>query len=247
MRTFLVTLSLVTLCLFDQVSQGATTSELRFRATARRRIAADLQAGRLDDLAVRGMDAILARGNSELRKAGFDAVADVFDGDWADTFRPQFLANSYDMGDHPPWSGWVSDWYAAVEARLGVTVCEFFHLRDVFVINYGWPVVKDPHFDTHWCAETLEKEQLDTCRQEYIRHAAGTKFQREDDPYANAIKTFGVFPVASYWVTFVICESQLWGADGSFLCGPAATAVEITTARYLAPPVFGRIWDRNNP
>jgi hypothetical protein len=236
--------------LVSSVARAEPSGEIRFRATARAHVQRELDARRAPDLIVRGLDAILARGHNELRANGYDEDADQLETEWVETYRPQFIApvsTFTDIGSHAPWSPWISEWYAEVEAKIGLTRCEVLHLRDIFTINYGWPVVRDPHLDTIWCAETLEANAGDSCRAEYRRHAAGTKYQRWPDPYANPVKTFGVIPVAAYWIAMAACEALLWGSDGSFLCGPASTAVEIAVARYVAPMASDAIWDRANP
>jgi hypothetical protein len=238
--------------LFGFLSFGAfgatqpSAKELRFRALARAHVEQELDAGHTLDIGLRALDALTSTAHARIRAQGDDELATSLEAEWK-AMRKGFAGESYDLGDHAALSAKVADWYAKVEAKLGVTLCEFLHLRDIFTINYAWPVVMHPHADEQWCSETLAAEPLDTCRQEYLRHGAGTKYQKNDDPYAKPHKTFGLFPVSAYWVTFIACEIGLYGSDGTFLCGPAATAVEIGTARFIAPPVAGKIWDRNNP
>jgi hypothetical protein len=247
-RTALLTI-LMAFAASPALAAAPSPAELAFRARARAYVAGELEAGRHGQLGLQALDTLMARAHRELRAQGFGGDAEELEGEWV-AHRPAFAAAAAgalgDMGDHDPASAWVATWYARVEARLGVTLCEFLHLRDVFVINFGWPVVTDPHADSTWCAETLAADPADDCGREYARHAAGTKWQREPDPQADRVEHWGLFPVAAYWVAFGACEGALWGSDGTFLCGPAATAVEIGTARYIAPPVAARIWTRNN-
>lgn len=251
--------ALIIAFLFSARAEAATETELLFRAHARAHVQAEATAGRTQDLVLHALDALMAKAHARLRGEGFGPLADQLEGEWIGTYRQVFTAPSgwivssyprnvrggYDMGRHAPASAWVAEWYAQVEARLGVTVCEFLHLRDVYVINYGWPVVTNAYAATAWCLE-LAPSPGDSCAAEYGRHFTGTKWQALPDPYADPIDHWGVLPVAAWWVTEVACEVGLWGADGSFLCGSAASVVEIATARWVAPPIAKKIWDRNN-
>lgn len=232
-------------CLAPNMALGANASELTFRANAKAHMRTELAAGHVADLGLKALDTLMGKAHGKLRAEGYAETAYELEGEWV-IHRKEFMA-SYDMGDHAPAVQWIADWYAKVEEKLGVQICEMLHLRDVFVIDYGWPVVTHPDFDTVWCAQTIEDQPEDTCKAEHRRHAAGTKYQREDDPYADPVQHFGVYGVAAYWVSLAACEAALWGSDGTFLCGTAATAVEIGVTRFIAPPVADKIWDKRNP
>ncbi len=236
----------VIFCLMSTAAAAAPLgAELGFRAHARAYVEHELAAGRHQDLAVHALDSLMAKAHARLRGEGFGPLVDELEREWLGTIRKRFTS-SYDMGAHPPASEWVAGWYASVEAKLGVTVCEFLHLRDVFVINYGWPVVMNPHEEAPWCAETLAVHADDLCSLEYNRHFSGTKWQKGSDPYADDPTHWGVAPVAGWWATEIACEIGLWGSDGSFLCGSAASAVEIIVARYVGPAVAAKIWKNHN-
>jgi hypothetical protein len=239
----------------QSVPQAANASELRFRKTARAHVEDMISSGHAAELIVKGLDKAFAEAERQLVKKGFTNEAENLNAEWNGAYRaiiadvPQDGVMG-DMGDHEAElvSKWLNDKYLMLEAKLGVNIMELTHLRDIWVMNNGIKVTFQPHFDSNWCAETIETDPTDQCDLEYSRHFAGTKWVPEHDPaHEDVVKHHGTVPVASYWVALAACEAALWGSDGTFLCGSAATGVEYLVEHFVAQKAAAKVWTHYNP
>lgn len=166
--------------------------------------------------------------------------------DWANIYRPEMLGELQDQGDHKPLNQWLADTYAQIESVLGPTLCDFLHISDINIINFSIPVVFHPHLAAVWCQEYLASDTEDhSCKNEYRRHFAGTKWQTGRDPDAHAREHYGLMPVCAYWIAEGACTAATQGS-GFMFCSPIATGIEIAVARYIAPPASDKVWDKNN-
>lgn len=212
-------------------------------AFAEVRVTRALQREQFLETAVEAFDAMFALAGDELRKLGRVGEASTLEAGWREQRRLVFRE---DVGDHWPASEWVAVRYRELEAVFGVEFMEFSHLRDIWVLNHGLPVVLEPEHDARWCEE-YEAEWTDGCGKEYERHLAGTRWVRGDDPGATAYLHGGVAGVVTYWSVWAACEAATWGGGSFWVCSPAATLAQIAVERYVAPPLAARVWERQNP
>lgn len=215
------------------------------------------QHGRLADKA---LDAMVREASRQLKKhpdkdepktvaAGSISEDDKILVEW-ESFYADTLSGDrvvpVDMGDHKPLSEWLSKLYAKLEKRLPNKVLELTHLKDIWIMNHGLPVVLKPKQESQWCKDQLARYSADSCAEEYRRHFAGTKWVK-GDPYATAEHLHGgLAGVIAYWVTWGACTVATWGADFSLICGPAGSLVQRFTEKRIGPKVAKRIWDRRN-
>ena len=212
----------------------------------RQDVADRLEDGYLHGLAFDAFDSMFAKAQVELKKKGRADLAAKLSDEWQDFGQDLLAAMASgavgDVGDHEPFNQWVAEWYAKLEAILGVQIMELTHLRDIWVLSYTLPVVFRPSVDSAWCLEVPED---DTCQDEYRRHLAGTKWQRKPDENADAVQHHGFAGVVTYWAVWAGCTAATSGA-GSLLCGPAGTGAEFVMERYFAPGISDRIFLRVN-
>jgi hypothetical protein len=204
----------------------------------RQRIAAEIEAGNVGGLALETYSNMFAEADRQLRKAGKARLADELANDWRQ-FGQDLLLSFADVGDHEPFNKFIAEWYAKLEAALGVRIMELTHLRDVWVLNYTLKVVFNPEASAAWCLEW----DADDCKNEYRRHMAGTRWYRHPDPQADKILHHGFAGVVTYWAVTISC---MVGAPGLPVCGLAGTGAEFVMERYLAPGLSNRLYDRVN-
>ncbi len=205
-----------------------------------------LKAEQFGELADSAFDAMFKRAAKELKDRGYDADADQMTAEWEGTYHGMLSGRVGDTGDHAPIYVWIDTWYFKIEAILTVEVCDFLHVSDIYWLNHSLPVVLDANQNSVWCVDQLRTHPEDQCRDEYNRSFTGTKWQREGDPYATNRLHFGAAPIFVWWAVEIGCESATFGTDGSLLCGAIATAAEISVARYVAPSLGLKIYDRRN-
>lgn len=209
------------------------------------RIERDLDNGKILEKTGEAFDAMFRVAETELRKRGQVALANRLDDEWVTTGSDLLMAigGNGDVGDHSPFSDWVQAWYAVIEAQLGIPVMEATHLRDIWVLNYTIPVVFHRDATSPWCGQVTAG---DNCRDEYRRHFAGTKYQRDPDPQADKILHHGFAPVVAWWLVYAGCEAATQGG-GMVVCGVAADSAEFAIERWVAPRIAYGLWDRANP
>lgn len=98
------------------------------------------------DLAVRGMIRLAVW---QLRKSGHNSVADEIEADglkWQGYLQRKVASGESlkDIGDHDPYSVWLSVVYEVLRYYLGDEMMEFLHLDDIKIINFGIVVVFNP-------------------------------------------------------------------------------------------------------
>lgn len=205
----------------------------------------DLDDGKLLAKTGEAFDAMFRFAEIKLRQRGERDLAEQLDQEWLTVGSDMLVAFEAirDTGDHDPFSEWVAVWYARIEAVLGVNVMETTHLRDIWVLNFTLPVVFHPQADSPWCREVRPN---DNCRDEYRRHFAGTKYQRDPDPEADKILHHGFAPVITYWAVWAGCQMATSGMGSMLICGPAGSAAEFSIERWVAPGLGYRLYDRAN-
>lgn len=214
--------ALAALVLVSTTLLGAAPSE---RVISEVRAAATLEAQ--TEKTAAALDHIFALACFNLRREGHDDVADQVCGDWERRFRP-YLVNvmAEGLGDHKPLSEWLAVVCMALKSSLGEFTYVALHLDDLEIINFGLPVMFDPHASAEWCRELPD----DPCDQEYKEHAAP------------------VIGVTSYWLAYWGCTAGTMGAGALVLiCTPVGMLTESIVMIRIAPGIAERIWARANP
>jgi hypothetical protein len=131
-----------------------------------------------------------------------------------------------EIGDHDYLFEWAKNWHEKIHGKIGDKWCQILRTHDLFILNYGIPVVRAP-------------KNYDLV--EYKDHFAG---------HMKTEWTFvhhGVAGVVAYWAVNAACAAGTWGLGlVTFACSPIATAAEFVTDKRLAPPLAERIWNRAN-
>lgn len=132
-----------------------------------------------------------------------------------------------EIGDHDYMFEWAKVWHEKIHAKLGDKWCQLIHTHDLFILNYGIPVVRAP-------------KEFDLV--EYKDHFAG--HMKSEWSFVH----HGVAGVVTYWAVNTACAVGTWGLGiVAFACSPIASAAEFVTDKHIAPPLAERIWERNNP
>jgi hypothetical protein len=176
------------------------------------------------------LENMLRRADGVLRAFGKQAVADDIATEYSLYFRgwyTSYVFGSKEIGDHKPMSEWLDKVHKKIEQSIGEFWCKFFHFHDIFILNYGIPVVFSP-----------AKYQLDDYKDHFSGHIIAGFFWEHH----------GVAGVTAYWVVEGLCSGFTGGVGlVSFACGPIANFASHITDKRIAPPIAERIWNRANP
>lgn len=171
------------------------------------------------------LENLLRRADGVLRKNGQVALANDIATDYSLFYRGGFVSMAFgekEMGDHPPMSEWIDKTHMKIEKAIGDFWCKFWHFHDLFILNYGLPVVWNP-----------SKYDLPDYKDHFSGHLIGGFFWEHH----------GVAGVISYWVIEGVCSGFTGGVGlVAFACTPIASFGEHITDKHLAPPVAERIW-----
>jgi hypothetical protein len=160
-----------------------------------------------------------------LRKKGYHADADRLVQEHT-TFYARAVEYHYlgivrvDLGDHPPLSVWLAEWYDDMEAKFGERFMRITRLYDLKVINYAVPVVFRP------------------------RGIPGHHWDLNDYAYHHFAPLGGV---VGYWTTWTACVAATWGLGAiGFICSPIGLISESLVRKHVAPPIGVWIYKRAN-
>jgi len=129
-----------------------------------------------------------------------------------------------EIGDRPPVSKWIDDVHTQIEDALGLMLCKYFHLHDMYVLNYAIPTVFSPEL-------YAKKDYLDA----FAGHPITRLFWEHH----------GVAGIVTYWAVNLTCMVGTSGMGAAtFICGPISSIAENAMDRRIAPPVGTRIWER---
>lgn len=172
---------------------------------------------------------IVQRSVAALNRFGYKEDAKKIEGEYEKDYQ-YFYEHQYfgikQIGSHPPMSLWLELVHTVAHIKLGDGWCEYFHVHDLFIINFATPVVlfKTQAFD----------------KADYLEHFAGKPIGRW------SFEVHGLAGVVSYWAAAAACGSATAGLGLiTFICGPVSTFVENGMDRYIAPKVGGAIWERH--
>lgn len=158
---------------------------------------------------------IVVTGVNQLYAQGFNKEADRLLHEYNQIVTGK-IVDSYDLGDHEPWSQWLVKFYNELESLLGHQVMVMLHLDDIWEINYAVPVVfhpKDPRWDI-------------------------VEYQKHFVPLSGAITYWTTFIACS-----VITYGS--GAI-AFVCSPIGSVCEKVMVTCIAPGLSDRIYKRAN-
>lgn len=125
-----------------------------------------------------------------------------------------------DVGDHPPLSQWIADWYERLEDMLGQRTCELLHLDDIKIVNYTVPVVFQICGDKRF-------------------PPAPVVFWGADEYKLHFVPFGGVL---GYWGTWGACTAMTFGAGVALACTPIAMLVEKAVVEFVAPPISDKLY-----
>lgn len=173
------------------------------------------------------MRAIITQASEVLTHYGYTAEAKQISAEYRE-FYTQSFSNMYlgvkELGDHAPLSKWVDGVHTKIEDSIGEYLCKYFHLHDMYILNYGVPSV--------FHASTLSKK-------DYMDAFAGHLIWGWFWEHA------GVTGVVTYWAVNMSCAAGTSGMGVvAFICGPISGWAERGMDRVIAPPIGGRIWER---
>ena len=177
------------------------------------------------------MGAIMSHAVNVLKYYGYAKKAErigyEYERFYKTAFTDKFLG-AKEIGDHEPLNEWVKQVHEDIEAEIGEYLCNFLHLHDMFILNYGVPVTMHPEL---------------YALNEYNDHFAG--HIKEGRKWV--FKHHGVAGVVTYWGVNIACSVGTAGMGMvSFVCGPMSTAAEVGMDKFIAPPLGEKIWTKAN-
>ena len=102
--------------------------------------------------------------------------------------------------------------------------CQYFHVHDIFILNFAIPVVFKP----------ADFEQAD-----YLDHFAGHPLDLWTWDH------HGFAGVVTYWAVNIACGAATAGMGvATFACNPISTLAENVMDRRIAPPLGTKIWTK---
>lgn len=129
---------------------------------------------------------------TELRRKGFNHLAEEIFSEWNYTYGRSMFLSTYNIGDHKPVLQFLADIYEKIEAALTRPICIKLHISDIKSLNHGIPVAIHP------CTFPMDAVLGDRSI-EYARHLNGGP--QSDDAY------YGVLPVCVYWAVRIGCSA----------------------------------------
>lgn len=189
-------------------------------------VVSEASAGRVDT----AMGHIIAMSNVVLKAYGEQKLADTitreYQANYTHAFKSMFAMDSKEIGDHAPFSHWLKIVHEQIEEAVGLTVCKWFHLHDIMILNYGLPTIMRP---------------------------AIVDFKDFQDAFAGHLiwgvfwEHHGVAGIVSYWLVNYACGGVTSGLGLiTYICGPIAGVSESFVDQQLAPPIGKAIWTRAN-
>jgi len=182
---------------------------------------AQLNEGRVELVARRGLEFAVRAAMKLLRKEGFDSYASRKEGEWNRSFS-LYSDNGLgmlDLGDHAPLSEWVADFYDGITARVDEKWLKLFSIYDLKIFNFGIPVAVHPSANPATGA--------DWGIEEYSLHFVP------------------VSAAAIYWISSQACSLSV-PFPFSLGCGVAARLPRYGMEHLIAPKLSDKIYNRFN-
>lgn len=179
------------------------------------------------------LDKLVREGFEDLEAAGDTALAEQLAHEWNANYVGQLeaialglpLDTSKNLGDHPPLSMWVENYYKLLAARTRGMIRQVRIIEDLHKMNFALAVVFHPKGS--WQAEYVGKEWI-----EYRRHFI---------PMANIITYWGSYFGCRY-VTVKVPELK----QMKRYCKKIAGKLEWAMGQYVAPKLSDAVFKRAN-
>ena len=176
------------------------------------------------------LESILFKAKEVLISMGHDNAALEIESEYnlyyKNSFYNNYIIGNKEIGDHPPLSEWLDKVHLKIEDTIGKMLCDFFHFHDIFILNYGIPVILNP--------DVVDLE-------DYKDHFAGHLI------WGFFWEHHGVAGVFSYWAVYGACVAVTFGGGAApFVCGPVAQYAEHLMDKHISPRLAARIWNRAN-
>ena len=194
---------------------------------ARDRAIGDVAAPDVRRVAQSALNALVHDGVVALREHGDGSMAASFEQSWNGSYANALVGMSaLDLGDHPPLSHWLANFYNKLELRLGSSLIHQGLLGDVYDMNYALPVVFAPR--GAWRATVAADRDWVEYRKHFI-------------PFADVVTYYGVSIACN-----AIAAKQGLGKQGKQLCGKVAVKLRELMGRYVAPKVSDFVYNKAN-
>lgn len=173
------------------------------------------------------MAAIVRQSVNVLNHYGHEIKAKKIEAEYERFYKNGFaqkFTGAKEIGDHPPMSEWVTKAHETIENALGLFLCKYFHLHDMYVLNYGIPTIFKPNM-------YVQKDYMDA----FSGHLIWGYFWEHH----------GVTGIVTYWLVNTACTMGTSGLGiVAFICGPMSGWAETGMDKYIAPPVGRKLWTK---
>lgn len=179
----------------------------------------------------RVLDKIVREGFEDLQAAGDVELARQLEAEWNGHYVGELKAMalglpqtiSKDLGDHPPLSMWLENYYQMLAARTRGLIRQIRLIDDIRKMNFALAVVFHPRGD--WQLQYAGKEWI-----EYRRHFI---------PMANIVTYWGSYLGCRYITVKYPDLKQM-----KRYCGKIATKLEWAMGQYIAPRLSDAVFKR---
>ena len=173
------------------------------------------------------MAAIVRQSVNVLKHYGHRIKAEKIEGDFERFYKngyAQKFTGAKEIGDHAPMSEWVTKAHETIENTIGLFLCKYFHLHDMYILNYAIPTVFHPELYG-------KKDYLDA----FSGHLIWGYFWEHG----------GATGIVTYWAVNTACTMGTSGLGiVAFICGPMSGWAETGMDKYIAPPIGKKIWTK---
>lgn len=174
-----------------------------------------IESGYFEELTHRALGFAIDHAANVLEKHGEVHFAQKIRDDWNDYASHVSNSDFLDIGDYEPLSQWLATIYKKLESVVGQEVLKKSYLSDIYVFNYGTPVVFQPSGDSR-NEDTWDKD-------EYRLHFI---------PFSGAV---------AYWALRGTCQFVL--KEPGFICKQAAKGFRVAMVKYIAPKVSDKVYE----
>lgn len=176
----------------------------------------DFLNGKMFSRVEKSLDAIMNVASNELINAGYILEGKSLQSEWYNQYRNEyekFAYNRHDIGDHPDQvlSVWLDQRIDQLTMLLGIQIMKQTHLIDLKVFNDTIKIVFKP------C--TFGMNQI-----------GGNRIDEYRKNFNQDSLLFGLFPVTSFWVSYVACGAGTAGTGYVFVCGLVGDVAERVSA-----------------
>lgn len=179
------------------------------------------------------LDHVVREGFEDIKAAGDIDLARQLETEWNSQYSDELksmalglpVAVSKDLGDHPPLSMWLENYYQMLSARTRGVIRQIRLIDDIHKMNFALAVVFHPR--GQWQLQYAGKEWI-----EYRRHFI---------PMANIVTYWGSYLGCRYITVKYPDLKQM-----KRYCGKIATKLEWAMGQYIAPKLSDAVFKRAN-